>query len=168
MIKSYLSDIVKYNLWANKRLGKLILEIDENLIAKEVPGSFNTLQEMILHMWGAETAWLKRLKGESLEEWPGKYFEGSREDLVMQWLHRSNELAEFVTNMGDGYFERDCKYKNLKGDDFSTPVPDVIIHLVNHSTYHRGELVTMMHFLGIEKMVSTDYINFTREEGLVM
>ena len=53
-------------------------------------------------------------------------------------------------------------YKNLKGDPFEDRIEDTLFHVVNHSTYHRGQIITMLREAGVAKVVSTDLIHYLR------
>ncbi len=69
-----------------------------------------------------------------------------------------------IESLENEFFQSILTYRNLKGDQFSQPVYQVLHHIFNHSTYHRGQLVTMLRQVGLEKIPSTDFIAWARIE----
>lgn len=158
--KKLLLQYVTYNHWANHRLASVLLKIDPVLPDKEVKSSFPSLRKTVHHIWDAELAWMSRLKEETVN-WPpsAQFIEPS----IDQFLGASKNFIEFVASKEDSYFNGSTSYKNIKGNTFSTPNHGIIMHCMNHSTFHRGQLITMLRELGVSELPSTDLIAFLRE-----
>jgi uncharacterized damage-inducible protein DinB len=77
-------------------------------------------------------------------------------------LSNSASFNDFVESADQSFIDRLCDYTNLKGEKFSTPFSTIVMHCMNHSTYHRGQLVTMYRQLGLKEIPSTDLITFDR------
>jgi uncharacterized damage-inducible protein DinB len=56
------------------------------------------------------------------------------------------------------------QYQNKKGEQFKQPLYQMLIHLFNHGTYHRGQIVTILHQLGIKKIPQMDFIVWSRKK----
>lgn len=162
-LKNYLLKITEYNFWANKRISNMIDELEEERLTKEIISSFPSIKQTLIHIWDAQTIWLKRLKNETVTDWPGKNFSGTKSDLLNGFLNSSEKLYEFVYGLIDKDEYRIINYLNLKGEKFSTSVSDIIIHCVNHSTFHRGQIITMLRQVGKTTFTSTDFINYMRK-----
>jgi len=157
-LKQHLS----YNVWANGKLAEFIAKADEKLFDTEVQSSFPSLRKTVYHIWDAEFIWLKRLQGESLSDWPSKQFNGSRDEALNGWADCSRNFLDFIAVKDKAYYESVCHYKSVKGAPFSSTVEGIVMHVVNHGTFHRGQLVTMLRELGCTELSSTDLITFLR------
>jgi uncharacterized damage-inducible protein DinB len=111
-----------YTVWATTKLSQILENVDESLLKKETPSSFNTIEKTILHIWDAELVWLKRLQGESLTEWPSKSFTGDKGALLIGWLQNAIDLRDFVAAKGSEYLQSQINYRNMQGVAFSNTV----------------------------------------------
>lgn len=152
-----------FNVWANGKFVEILKTVDENIFEQEVISSFPSLRKTILHIWDAEFIWLKRIEGLSLSEFPSKHFTGNKEECLNGFLEHSKRFADYMEAKDKAYFESKIDFKTLNGDAFSESVEGIIYHVVNHGTFHRGQLVTMMRTLGITTVPSTDLIRYLRQ-----
>ena len=153
----------RYNLWANtKILDVLSMHADENTFDRQIISSFPSLRKTICHIWGAETIWLARLRGEMNPPWPGNNFAGSQEELRPIMLKVSGEIVSHVAGLDEENLKKEFTYVNLQGMQFTNIIWEAVLHCMNHSTYHRGQIVTMLRQCGVNEIPSTDFINFCR------
>lgn len=158
-MKSLLVQYCGYNLWANTLLTEFIAASAATPTDREVQSSFPTLRKTVFHIWGAETLWLTRLNGSS----PGAFPQMEPDFPLARLLESSRNMLAYVESKDEDYFARETAYKNLKGEAFVTVNSGIIMHCMNHSTFHRGQLTTMLHQLGIEKGIPpTDLVAFLR------
>lgn len=162
-MKEILVSYTKYNQWANQRLCKRIGQIEEHLWDTELKSSFKTIKQTLLHMWDAQQIWYHRLNGKSPNLWPSKNFTGTNNELIEQFLSQSGEITAFVESHKDELLNAFCEFNDMKGNPHKVKVCDIIQHCMNHSTFHRGQIVTMLRELGIENLPQTDYITYIRE-----
>ncbi|NJN41670.1 MAG: hypothetical protein HC811_04955 [Flammeovirgaceae bacterium] len=155
-------DHLKYNVWANEYMAKFIEPLDENLLVKTVQSSFDSLNKTLLHIWDAEVVWYKRIQGERVKEVPSTFFNGDKTDLISGLLKSSRGLVSFIEEKDSPFIHQKIDYSNLKGDAFGNTVEEILFHVVNHSTYHRGQVVTILRHLGIDKLPATDLIRYAR------
>ena len=153
-----------YNLWANERIGHLLMTHDESILKTEKKSSFASIEKTVFHVWDAETIWLTRLKGGSLADWPSKSFTGRKSEMLTGWINTSNELLQFMKEKGDAFQLQKIVYTNMKGDAYENTVEEILYHLVNHGTYHRGQIITLLRDSGITQLVTTDLIAWFREQ----
>jgi uncharacterized damage-inducible protein DinB len=155
---------LSYNLWANERIGHLLMAHDDAVLHAEKKSSFSSITKTVLHIWDAETIWLTRLKGGSLKDWPSKSFSGNKAELLKGLVNRSTELLQFIKEKGDAYQQEIIGYKNMKGDAYENTVEEILFHLVNHGTYHRGQIITLLRDSDVTHLVGTDLIAWFREQ----
>jgi uncharacterized damage-inducible protein DinB len=164
-IKEQLKKYAEYNLWANKRITEVLTSLPDEAWFIEQKSSFNTLRDTVLHLYGAETIWLSRLSGVSPVKMPGLDPSSSNAHAAGSWINASKELLELITQKPESYFTSKCEYNDMRGIGYQMIVQDILQHVFNHSTFHRGQIVTMLRFAGITGLPSTDYITYIRLLG---
>lgn len=149
-----------YNLWANKLFAEQLKNIDKELLDKTLVSSFDTLRKTVKHIQDAEVLWLNRLEGNADLSWPP--LENIDGELIYSFYSSSEKFLEFMMMKDDMYSKSDCVYTTLSKKTFTVPVSGIVMHSMNHSTYHRGQLVTMMRNLGVTTIPSSDFFAFLR------
>lgn len=161
-MKSLLLEYARYNLWANTTINESIILLNHEQQHREVTSSFSSLYKTIFHVWGAEKLWLMRLNLEQPAKAPPDEFNHSAMALAKAWKELDQQWIQKIEGLDNEALLSNLTYRNLKGDQFSQPVYQIIHHLFNHGTYHRGQLVTMLRQVGLEKIPSTDFIAWAR------
>jgi uncharacterized damage-inducible protein DinB len=156
---------LNYNLWANERLGHLLMLQDDQILHAEHKSSFSSIAKTIFHIWDAEIIWITRMKGGTLADWPSKSFTGSKADMLQGLVKASTELLQFIKEKGESFPQQKLVYKNMKGDAYENSVEEILFHLVNHGTYHRGQIITLLRESGLTQVVNTDLITWFREQN---
>ncbi|TNE58314.1 MAG: DNA polymerase [Bacteroidetes bacterium] len=162
LTQDLLIDFSRYNHWANDRMIHWLRSKPAGILMTETSSSFPSIYATLLHIWGAEDIWLRRLKGASPTDFIANTFRGSKEDLFAGLLGNSQAFTDFLISAGPVFFEEKLAYQNTKGQAFHTPNPQVALHCLQHSTYHRGQIVTMGRSLGLTDPPQTDYIAYLR------
>ncbi|GAB1446591.1 MAG: DinB family protein [Cyclobacteriaceae bacterium] len=148
-MKDYFIKLYRYNQWANKRvLGGLE---DQEVEDKQI-------LTIMSHVISALFIWLSRIEGKSPEAYPlWKQYSlielaEMNEEITTRWL-------KFVEETED--FNRELVYNNYVGDPYKNNVEQIMIHLVNHSTYHRAQVALLLRQKGLEP-INTDFITYDR------
>ncbi len=126
--------------------------------------SFGSIYETVVHLMDVESIWWQRLKLQEHVEWPGKTFTGDFEALSKELLALSRQWNEWVSEASAMQIDHVFGYQNSKKEFFKQPVYEMLLHLFNHQTFHRGQIITMMRQNGIEKIPATDFIVFSRKK----
>jgi len=147
-MKEYLLKLFEYNDWANKRvLGLLQKEkVDDEKILS-----------LMSHILAAELIWFKRIVpgGEDYEIWKTYNIDTL---FAMQQLS-AMKWNEFVLS-SDSFANR-LEYKNTKGTKYVSEIANILIHVVNHATYHRGQIAMLLRQQGVTP-IDTDFIVYER------
>ena len=156
-------DLYEFNYWANHRILQLLEQLPAEQYAREMGSSHGGTHGTLVHAMGAEEIWLQRWKGNS----PGTMYTASEfpglEAVSNRWEMVEMEMMGFCHMLKtDDDILKVISYKDMKGNAYSQPLYQMMQHLVNHSTYHRGQIITLLRQLGA-KPVGTDLITFYRE-----
>ncbi len=163
-MKETLLQYAGYNVWANNRIIDVMLKLGTAAVDKEMPGSFPTIRTTVYHIWSAEYIWLQRLQLLDQPRWAASSFEGHFEEACLLWKQVSSDLLHFVSGQyNDASFGHVLQYYNRKSQPFKNKVGDVLLHVFNHGTYHRGQLVTMLRTAGVQQIPATDFIVYIRK-----
>jgi len=151
-----------FNVWANIKTAEILREVSDEIYFRENKSSFPSISKTVLHMWGAQNIWLKRLQGESLTAWPHEPNQDNKEGQLNGLANSAQSILDLVTSKDDSFLSSLYSYTNMKGEPFRDSVEDTLFHVVNHSTYHRGQIITMLREAGVTNVVGTDLIHYLR------
>lgn len=163
-MKEQIASLASYNFWANQLIVSAVNQLPPEAKEKEVISSFNSLHSTLLHMWNAESVWYQRVKLQERIIMPGDQFNGDTSELGRLLLQQSKLWSDWAAAANELALDHVFQYYNSKKEYFKQPVWQVMMHVFNHATYHRGQLVTMLRQLGVEKIPSTDFIVFMRKK----
>jgi uncharacterized damage-inducible protein DinB len=161
-MKELLQQYSSYNVWATQKIFVSLKPSTDEQLHTETESSFSSIFKTVLHLWDAESIWWQRLKLQEHVDVPSNSFSGDFEELQKKALAQSALWDEWVANATEPQLQHVFAYQNSKKEQFKQPVWQMLLHLFNHGTYHRGQLVTMMRRLGIDKLPQTDFIVFSR------
>lgn len=161
-MKEQLKQLAAYNLWANQKLTDFILSIPPEKQTAEVPSSFKSIHATLLHMWDSESAWWQRMKMHERMIIPSENFREGTKEVVNGLLNSNRQWEEWVSNASELSLDHVFQYQNSKKEHFKQPTWQMLLHVFNHGSYHRGQLVNMLRQLGVDKIPQTDFIVFTR------
>jgi uncharacterized damage-inducible protein DinB len=163
-LKDILVQLSTYNTWANGLLLQVIVLLPEEKQQQILPGSFESLYQTVLHMLSAESIWWQRMKLQERITIPAETFKGTMKDLAEELQRHDRQWQEWVHNSQEHVFDHVFHYKNFKHEQFKQPLFQMLLHLFNHNTYHRGQLVTQLRQVGVEKIPQTDFIVWSRKK----
>jgi uncharacterized damage-inducible protein DinB len=159
-----ISKLFAYNRWATARALEPVSALTPEEFSREVGGSFPSVHKTLAHIYAAEWIWLERWQGRSPRALPPEQEVPTLEALVEKWSLVENWQRVFVEGLTDARMAEVVTYVNVKGETWSYPLGEMLVHLVNHSTYHRGQVATMLRQLG-KIPRSTDYLAYLDGEA---
>ena len=151
LIKNY----ANYNLWAYKQLVDWLKTKPSSAMNKEVPSSFPSLQLTLLHIWKIQRFWLATLT-QTHESLSYADFEGTLDELFEGFISQSSEFSEYVNSL-DEVALTENSYLKTPWFEANLPRFEYVQHCMNHSTYHRGQLITIGRNVGLTDAPMTDY-----------
>ena len=155
-------ELFAYAGWANGLVCEAASALSEEQLGDSIASSFPSVGGTLAHMVGAEWVWLRRWLGESPSGFPEWVAKPVLAELRARLSAVEHERDAFVARLSDADLGRAVSYRNLAGQAFSDPLGNLMRHVVNHSTYHRGQVATQLRQLGF-KPPSTDLIVFLRQ-----
>lgn len=158
MLNNYFKELAEYNQWANDKVCSWLEQIDEEQWTQQVVSSFDSIQKTVLHIISAEKAWVERFRKQEKIEWLQSSYQGLKEEHIALWRKTSEELKKFIEDFDENGLNKNLDFKRLNGQAFSMPYYQLFAHVVNHATYHRGQLVTMLRQVGFTKVSGTDLL----------
>ena len=160
MNQSYV-DYASYNIWANAKLIEDLQSLDSSMLERELQSSFSTILLTVKHIWLAEMGWLSRLKGNSWNTDLVNDFKGPARDLFTAWAKTSKEFHDYVKMAS---LDEVISFR-FKGENLTMPSTEIVQTVLNHGSYHRGQIVTMLRQLGVEQINQTDYVLWVSIKG---
>jgi uncharacterized damage-inducible protein DinB len=155
-LRTVIDHYAAYDLWANTLFVRRLDTEPDDLLDREVPSSFPSLRKTLMHIRDAEAAWYSRVTGKE-QRWPADDDNG-----VGNLLTHCTRLRDHVATMDQAALDKRVAYHDLKGNPHHQVAWQMLMHCFNHSTYHRGQLVTMMRLLGMDDVPHSDLVLYQR------
>jgi len=153
-----------YNAWANRRTLDACSALANEQFTRDLGCSHRSVRDTLAHIMGAAWIWLERWNGRSPSGLPPSDQYANLSILRARWGEIERDVLQFVAGLSKEELEQDRPYRTTEGKSYSQPLWQMLQHLVNHSTYHRGQVAAMLRQLDV-KPVATDLIAFYRELG---
>jgi uncharacterized damage-inducible protein DinB len=158
--------MANYNAWANARLFRTAGTLDEALYRKEVGAYFRSLHGTLNHLLVTDRIWMRRLTG--IGEHPDKLNAILFEDLPSLHAARVEEdkrIIAFVQSLDEPAFEEVWDYRTLNGTAQRQRRREILAHLFNHETHHRGQAHAILTVLGVAEPDPLDLLIMLREQS---
>jgi len=145
--------LLRYNLWANERLTSLLMTIDRNVLYEKTGSSFGTIDRTLQHMLEAQIYWHTILAKGQINEFNESVKENAVDEIMADLVASSQQLVNDLSLLNEQQL-----IESIQVSDSTQSRYEYILHVGNHSSYHRGQLVTMCRALGITAEIPvTDY-----------
>jgi len=139
-----------YNRWANDRVIDAASKLPEEQFVRDLQSSHRSVRDTLAHILAAEWIWVERWKGVSPKALLNPAEFESIDSLKSRWAEVERDYTDFISGVTDDSLSKVISYTNTKGEQWSYPLWQMFQHVMNHSTYHRGQVVTMLRQLGAE------------------
>ncbi len=156
-----------FNVWANHRTLDACGALTAAQFAQRIESSFPSVRDTLTHILAAEWIWLERWKGRSPVKAEWDEFAKQFSDFAALrgwWEKHERRQLEFVAGITAEQLARPHEIRTLDGTPYTQPLWQMMQHVANHSTYHRGQITMMLRQLSA-KPVDTDLITFYRERS---
>jgi uncharacterized damage-inducible protein DinB len=154
-----ISQLFAYNRWANARTLEPVSKLTAEEYGRTLGGSFPSVGETLAHIYAAEWIWLERWQGRSPRGLPAAGEVPNLAALREKWKTVEAGQSAFLEAVTPARLAEVVSYVNVRGETWSYPLGEMLVHLVNHSSYHRGQVATLLRQLG-QAPEPTDYLLF--------
>jgi uncharacterized damage-inducible protein DinB len=153
-----------YNAWANQRALDAASALATDEFTHALGSSFPSVRDTLAHICGAEWIWFERFQDRSPSALPEVKTFATADALRKHWFLQEAELLVFVERLTQQDLDHVMEYQTLKFGVYRNPLWQSMQHLVNHGTYHRGQVTTLLRQLGAQPIL-TDLMHFYRERA---
>lgn len=153
-----------YNCWANHRSLGAVEKLSTEEFSRPMSSSFSSIRDTLAHIYGAEWIWLERFHGRSPSALPNTAQFQDVRSLRDTWAELDQRLLAFVEGVTQADLDRTFEYKTLRFGVYTNPLWQSMLHLINHGTYHRGQVTTLLRQLGAQPIL-LDLMHFYRERA---
>ena len=158
-----LQTLMEYHYWARDRLLDAAGRLTAHQLAENLGNSFPSILDTLRHLIGAEVVWRNRWMGQSLAAVPELRNVDDLHGIRRAWAVEEESVRRALTERGEAGVAAVVEYTGFNKQAQAQPFWQTFQHLVNHGTYHRGQITTMMRQLHVEPPKSMDLITFYRE-----
>lgn len=162
MTPAEMRELFAFNAWANHRVLGAAEALTVEQFTKPLGSSFSSVRDTLAHICGVEWLWLERLQGRSPNVLPEVKQYADVPSIRAIWNDTEKHWLEYVSRLDQPELDEQVDYKTLSFGPARDPRWQIMQHVVNHGTYHRGQVIALLRQLGA-KGTATDLIAFYRE-----
>lgn len=156
MLKEFISKYVLYNHWANKRLIGLLQQLNVDMLYVEMKSSYTSVDLTLQHMMQAQNFWYAVITGDDVSRLDETILLKQVDKVMHVLLNTSQKMIDTYSVYSD-----DELAVKVMSPVMSQSRYDFIVHCINHNSYHRGQIITMLRLLGVhENIPETEYEAF--------
>lgn len=155
-------DLLLYTLWADRQILGAVRQASTEDLTRDAGVSFGSILGTLAHTLGAQRIWLSRFSGTSLDRVPSIEDFPTLPAWIAGWEETAAGLEAFLASLSDEQLAAPITWTNTRGQSATRPLWQPVAQLVNHSTYHRGQVVSLLRQMGYT-VPSTDLIYYFLE-----
>ena len=156
-----LRGLFDYNYWARDRQLQVCAALTQEQFLRPMGSSYSSLRDTLAHLVGAEWVWLERWRGRSPTAAEAQEFAAEKFPTLgaieARWRAVEQDMRAYLAGLAEEALALPLTYTNLKGETWTYPLWQTLFHIVNHQTYHRGQVTTLLRQLGAQA-ASIDYL----------
>lgn len=157
--------LLDYHYWARDRMLDAVEALSPEQFTRDLGSSFKSVRDTLAHTYVAEWAWCSRWTGRSPSSRPPFDMFPDLGALRRAWSEQEAKVRAFVAGLDEHGLNRMFEYKLLSGAPGKSLIWHSVQHVVNHATYHRGQVTTMLRQLGAAPAESMDLDTFYGERA---
>ena len=153
---------LRYSSWAARRVLESVASLPDEELRRELGSSYGGLHGTLVHIYQADAIWWDRLMGRPTVDLAPYDPPPAFPDFSKKWLALHDAYISWGEQLDAAGCDRIVPHRNIAGRAFEAPVWQIVLHVVNHASYHRGQITTMLRQLG-RTPAGTDLIAYYRE-----
>jgi uncharacterized damage-inducible protein DinB len=155
--------LLDYHYWARDRVLDAVEPLSHDQFTRDMGSSFRSIRDTLAHLYFAEWAWYSRWQGDSpTSQLPADMFPDLATIRAL-WRDQEAKMRALLDTLDEAGINRRMEYKLLSGTPGASVFWHMLQHVVNHASYHRGQITTMLRQLGATPPKAMDLIAFYRE-----
>lgn len=166
-MKHHALKLYDYHVWANKQVFDRLKELPHDIWNKEIQSVFPSISAVMMHIYLTDTTWLGVMRGDKFEDIVALVTQlrdatkaKSMEEIEAMCIGLSRTYIAFLESQED--LDRAASCNHPRFGRLDTRLPELVQHVCNHGTFHRGNISAMLHQLG-HSGTPTDYIFYLYE-----
>jgi uncharacterized damage-inducible protein DinB len=161
MNRNYLTQIANFNNWANTKAMEWLQQINDEQWEQVIVSSFSSLRQTAIHIISAEKYWADHWKEIPEPVFFSREFKGAKYELMEIWSNSSAKFTSIVESYPEENYLQSISFRYPgNGRTGEMPFWQTVAHAINHSTYHRGQLVTLLRQAGFSNLSSLDMATY--------
>lgn len=153
-----------YSYWAHRQVWACIAQLTDAQFARDFDWSHGSIHAQVVHTMGAEWIWFERLRG----GWPRAMLAPAdyptRDAVRARWDEIEADVRAYLATLDDAQLVENVHYRSTKGDAHVNVMWEILLHVVNHGTDHRAQIMAALNQMGAPT-VEQDFIFFLRARG---
>jgi uncharacterized damage-inducible protein DinB len=164
MTVDHIRMLYDYNYWAHRLVWGCVMGITDEQFERQLGYSWGSIHAQVVHVMSAEWMWFSRLRGTSPKAMfdPNDY--PNRESVLNKWNEIEVDIRDHVSSLSEDYLDGLFTYTTTSGNTYTQPIVPILLHVINHGTDHRAQILAMLNQLGGET-VEQDLIFYLREKA---
>ena len=153
--------LFSYHKWATLACLAHVQTLGEEYYQKNGANSFASIQATVEHVIGVEKLWLLRMNGVSKPAF--EHFDvATTEKAIEAFMLLHAEMELFFASLSEQQWEESLDYQNMSGDHLSTAREEMLFTIINHASYHRGQITSFLRQFG-KQGIPLDYIYYQKQ-----
>jgi len=165
-----LRELFAYNYWARDCQLDACAALTEEQFLRPMGSSFSSVRDTLAHLVAVEWIWLERWLGRSPTKADAQAFAAETfPNLTVvreRWQSVEHKLRAYLAGLDEARLKQPLTYTNTKGERWTYPLGETLFHVVNHQTYHRGQITTLLRQLGAAAPAIDYLVKYEAENGL--
>lgn len=162
MNKKYFTALADYIIWADNIAMGWLNQISDEQWNLPAISSFGSIRQTAVHIASAEKIWLDCWENVPDPVYLSATFKGTKDELISIWKKSLAGLKSFIEKYPEENYQQEVVVIKPNGEEGRMEFAQTFPHMVNHSTYHRGQLVTLLRQAGFTQFSSTDLFTYYR------
>ena len=153
---------LRFHRWANQRIVEAAQPLSNEALHKDHGTSFKSVFGTLVHIYQADSTWFGRIFGNPDAQTTTFTPKPDLTGLSADWFVLLDRAADWSAMLSEPEWNDVISYKDSRGNSHQTAILPIILHVVNHGSYHRGQVSSLLRQIGVTPP-NTDLINFYRQ-----
>jgi len=161
-----LQTLLDYHYWARDRVLDAAERLTPEQLTRDLGNSFPSVRDTLVHLFSADWVWCARWEGESPQDVLDPTTFPDVASIRAAWKEHEQKVRGILAQLGENGITRAIEYRGWNGQAQAQPFWQMLQHVVNHGSYHRGQVTTLLRQMGAAPPKSVDLMAFYRERSV--